>query len=89
MKQLFIILYFFSICYLSACTENENVKYYGGTAEIALPAGEKLLNVTWKDADLWYLTRPMGPTDSAVTYKFKEKSTYGEWEGTFIIHETK
>jgi hypothetical protein len=72
-----------------ACTQNEKAKKWGGTAEIKLPKGQKLINVTWKDTDLWYLTRPMQATDSAVTYSFKEKSTYGIAEGTYIIHEEK
>lgn len=85
LKLLPIIL----IALFSSCTENEKAKSYGGTAEVTLPAGEKLINATWKDNDLWYLTRPMLPGDSATTYTFKEESSYGVWEGTYIIHEVK
>jgi hypothetical protein len=31
----------------------------------------------------------MLPGDSAVTYHFKEKSSLGIMEGTYIIHEVK
>lgn len=89
MKHLLIILAMFTIGYLSGCTENNKAKEWGGTAEIKLPAGEKLVTATWKDDDLWYLTRPMLPGDSAVTYTFKEKSSFGMMEGTYIIHEVK
>lgn len=87
MKKL-LLLWLFS-CSLDACTDNQSAKNYGGTAEVTLPAGEKLITATWKDDDLWYLTRPMLATDSAVTYTFKEKSSFGMMEGTYIIHETK
>jgi hypothetical protein len=86
MKKLLPILL---IALFASCTENEKAKSYGGTAEITLPAGEKLINATWKDNDLWYLTRPMLPADSAVSYTFKEKSSFGYMEGTYIIHEVK
>jgi hypothetical protein len=74
---------------LFSCTENEQAKRWGGTADLTLPRGQKLLNVTWKEDNLWYLTRPMTATDSAVTYTFQEKSNYGLQEGTFIIYESK
>jgi len=89
MKILSMILAFFTIGYLSGCTENQKAKKFGGTAEIKLPKGEKLVTATWKDSDLWYLTRPMLQCDSAVTYTFKEKSSFGIMEGTYIIHEVK
>ncbi len=82
---------FISVCLLTiiSCTENSKAKNYGGKAELELPVGEKLVNVTWKDEDLWYLTRPMMPTDTACTYTFSEESSWGVWEGTYIIKETK
>jgi hypothetical protein len=87
MKHLLLFLLCLSV--ISACTDNQNAKNYGGTAEITLPAGEKLVTATWKDDDLWYLTCPMTATDSAVTYTFKEKSSFGMMEGTYIIREVK
>lgn len=58
---------------LMACSDQERAKYYGGSATIDLPKGEKLVTVTWKDnADIWYLTRPMTPKDSAETYYFRQ-----------------
>lgn len=87
MKKLLLLLLFSGS--LGACTENQKAKTFGGTAEITLPAGEKLITTTWKDNDLWYLTRPMLPSDSAITYTFKEKSSFGMMEGTYVIHETK
>lgn len=78
-----------AIVSLISCTENERAKEYGGSAELELPKGQKLINVTWKETNLWYLTRPMKASDSAEVYEFKEKSSWGTWEGTYIIKEIK
>ena len=43
---------------LISCTENSRVKSFGGTGDINLPKGQKLVNVTWKETQIWYLTRP-------------------------------
>lgn len=70
---------------LTAC--NTVARNYGGTMEMDLPAGEKLVECTWKDDDLFYLTRPMRTAEKPETYKFREKSNFGVLEGTVIIHE--
>ena len=68
-------------------------KNYGGTMTIDLPKGQKLVNATWKgESDLWYLTKPMLPTDSAETYTFHQEkgsaiSIYGN--GQVIFKESK
>jgi len=74
---------------ISSCTQNTRAKNLGGTAEMTLPKGEKLIQATWKDDNLWYLTRPMVAGEKAETYKFKEVSSFGNFEGTYIIHESK
>ena len=63
-------------------------KNFGGDYTISLPKGQKLVNVTWKDTDLWYLTKPMTESDKAETYSFKEDSTFGVMEGTVTIIES-
>lgn len=73
----------------ASCTENARVKAWGGTGDINLPAGQKLVNVTWKETQVWYLTRPMHKDETPETYKFQEESSWGMVEGTYIIHETK
>jgi hypothetical protein len=72
-----------------SCTENVRVKNWGGTAKLNLPKGQKLLNVTWKESELWYLSRPMTAADSVETYYFQEQSSWGMVEGTYIIKEQK
>lgn len=87
MKKIIIVLVV--SVFIQSCTENMKAKNFGGSAEVSLPANQKLVNVTWKDDDLWYITRPMHPTDSAETYTFHEESSFGVWEGTYTIKEVK
>ena len=59
----------------------------GGT--VLYKAHEKLEEITWKDASLWYLTRPMTEDDIAETHVFKQSSNWGVLEGTVTIVESK
>jgi hypothetical protein len=74
---------------LASCTENSRVKNFGGEGTLNLPKGQKLITVTWKDTQLWYLTRSMNSTDVAETYTFHEESSFGVLQGTYNIVETK
>jgi hypothetical protein len=84
-----VILAIGVIAMLGSCTENSRVKSFGGEGTINLPKGRKLVNVTWKETQIWYLTRPMSSTDVAETYQFHEESSWGMIEGTYNIVETK
>lgn len=48
--------------------------------------GVKLEEITWKDDDLWYLTRPMRDNESAETHTFDQSTDFG-FEGQVIIIE--
>lgn len=74
---------------LIGCTANERARYWGGKATTNLGAGQKLVTVTWKEKDLWILTKPMSTNDVAETYTFKESSNLGLVEGTVVIVEKK
>lgn len=87
MKKLFAIA--LVAISLASCTENSQVKNWGGEGTINLPKGRKLINITWKESEIWYLTRPMDSTDVAQTYQFHEESSFGVMEGTYNIIETK
>ena len=87
MKELLVL--FGTILVLGSCTENARVKNFGGEGTINLPQGRKLVNVTWKDTQLWYLTRQMKPDEVAETYLFQEESSWGVIEGTYNIVESK
>lgn len=83
-----IILIITLVIGLSGCTDNERARSFGGTETVNLPKGQRLVNATWKETDLWYLTEPMPTGYVPQTKTFHEKSTYGAWEGTVIFHES-
>ena len=87
MKKLFLVIVMGVM--VTSCTENNRVKNWGGEGNINLPKGRKLVNVTWKENQIWYLTRPMNSNDVAETYQFQEESSWGVMEGTYNIVETK
>jgi hypothetical protein len=74
----------------SSCTDNTRVKNFGGTAVLNLQSDQKLVNVTWKNDELWVLTKTRTTADTSYdTYNFSEKSSWGVIEGTYTIIETK
>lgn len=82
-KIIFTMLTFligWSIC-LTSCTENSRARNFGGKQEFALKPNEMLINVTWKDDDMWVLTKD---TITNVQY-FRESSSFGIWEGEIVI----
>ena len=50
MKKYIILL--LAIITITSCTENSRAKGWGGTAEIVLPKGKKLVTATWKKNSL-------------------------------------
>ncbi len=87
MKNLIGLL--FCLFLFVGCTENQRAKNFGGNGELTLPINEKLVNVTWKDNQLWYLTRKMGDDEKPEVYIFREKSSLGLMQGSFTITEIK
>lgn len=73
------------IVMLASCTQNNRARVWGGNETIELETGERLQNVTWKQTDLWLLTKQ--DTTAPSTYSFKEKSSFGVMEGEIIIKE--
>jgi len=63
-----LVLTFFIVNIMSRCTEQERAKKIGGTAKIELESDKKLVVVTWRNANLWILTRPFRPGEFAETY---------------------
>ena len=82
----FILLIIMMVC-LTGC--HNTTRSFGGSMTVELPKGQKLEEITWKDADLWYLTRPMTEDDIAEVHTFQESSEFGVFEGTVTIIETK
>jgi hypothetical protein len=79
MKKLMIILV--AMVIMSSCTENARARHFGGTETLALKPNEVVLNVTWKESQMWICTQD---TITRVVY-FREKSSWGVMEGTVII----
>lgn len=88
-KFLWIVFAISIIIGLSGCNENARTKSFGGTMVVEIPQGQKFVNATWKDQQLWYLTRPMTSNEVAETWTLQEKSSLGMMEGTVIFRETK
>lgn len=69
------------------CTEHDLAKNFGGTMTVELKPGLKLVNVTWKESELWYLTRAMRADEAPESYEFQESTGMGMMEGKVIIKE--
>ena len=72
---------------LSACTENQRAKSFGGTSTIKITKGHKLIDATWKGEDLWYLIRKRKSNETIESYVFKEESSFGLIQGKVIFQE--
>jgi len=79
MKKLMMILGVMVV--MSSCTENVRARHFGGTETLALNPNEVVLNVTWKDNDMWICTKD---TTSGMVY-FREKSSWGMVEGAIVF----
>lgn len=88
-KFITIIIGIIALISISSCTEQVRTRQWGGEMTIDLPKGQELMEVTWKDNDLFYLTRPMAPDYVPVTKTFKESSSYGIMESTVYFVEHK
>lgn len=88
-KILTTIMILGTLVTITGCTAQSKAKNFGGTYELKLEKGRKLINVTWKEDELWYLTRSMTDNDKAENYEFKEDSNFGVMEGKVVIKESK
>ena len=86
-KIISIIIVIVMIIALSGC--QYATKHFGGSMTVNLEPNVKLVNVTWKEDSLWFLTKPMTENDVAETYCFKEDPEFGVFEGTVTIIEHK
>lgn len=75
---------------LSACNPQQMARQYGGTVNVNVPKGEKVIEATWKDdGNLWYLTEPMEDDYTPVKKHFRESAGWGVLEGEVIFVESK
>ena len=84
MKKIILILTVICMAFVS-CNQY-NTRNFGGKTIINLKPGEKLIEATWKDNNLWYLVEPIDSDYVPKIKTFKESSTMGIMEGevTFI-----
>ena len=87
MKKVALVL--IVIMLVCGCTSQKRAKSFGGTSTENLEPGKKLINITWKDSNLWILTKQMKPGDVPETYEFTESSSVGILQGKIIIKESK
>ena len=71
----------------AGCGRNNMTRTFGGEKTIELDPGRKLEEITWKDADIFLLTRPMREDEKPETHTFTEMSNWGIFEGTVTIVE--
>lgn len=82
-----ILSFILLICLLTACTQNQRVRRYGGQSTIQLDKERKLVNVTWKEGSLWILTTQMDSGYIPKSYLFSEHSNLGIVQGETLIIE--
>lgn len=76
------ILIVLTICLLTlSCTDNQRAKTWGGKGVIQLKPNERLINLTWKNADLWLFV------EDTVTHKMylREDSSWGILNGSMEV----
>ena len=66
---------------------NFAAKSLGGTVHVSVDKGQKVINASWKDSNLWILTRPMKPGEGPEIYRYIERSNYGVIRGEVVITE--
>ena len=77
-----------SIVFVGVFNKQARVRGMGGKMVVELPPDHKLVHVTWKEQQLWYLVRPMRPGEYPETNQFKEKSASGVMKGEVVFKES-
>ena len=72
--------------FLCSC-ENFMTRNFGGSQEIKLEKGQRLVEITFKYNDLWILTEPMDSDYVPKTKTFYEDSNLGVMQGKITIVE--
>ena len=85
MKTIINLILITLILSLSSC--NYTSRVLGGNMVVELDKDQKLVNCSWKETDLWILTRVRKEGENPETYKYIEKSTLGALEGIVTIIE--
>lgn len=87
MKKALLIA--FAAIIMVGCTENDMTRDFGGELEVKLEKGQRLVEVTWKENNLWLLTEPMDSDYQPKTKTFYEDSSWGIYQGKVTIIESR
>ena len=88
-KVLTLFVFALSIAVLTISCDNVMSRKFGGSTTINLEKGQKLVEATWKENSLWYLTEPMDSNYVPKTKTFIEDSNFGVLEGTVTFVESR
>lgn len=86
MKKLLIAI---AAIMLMASCQNFVTRNFGGHQVIELKKGQRLVEITFKESELWILTEPMDSDYIPKSKTFYEKSNFEMMEGEIIIIESK
>lgn len=89
MKTVFTLLTLLVVLTFTGCTRNQCAKTFGGSMVVKIEADQKFVNATWKEANLWVITRSMRKDEIPERYFMTEKSSFGLIEGTIIFEESR
>lgn len=76
-----------SALFIIGCTENQRARKFGGTMTLDIEKGRKVITVSFKEADLWVLTREARADEKPEELHLTEKSNFGLMEGKIILKE--
>ena len=77
----------FAVLMMLTSCENLVTRNFGGSQTIELEKGQRLVEITFKDNDLWILTEPMDSDYMPKTKTFYEDSNLGVMQGKITIVE--
>lgn len=83
MKKLLVLV----ALVLVGCTAQDQAFQFGGGMHFKMDPCTKLVNVTWKGSNLWFLSRDMQPGEKPQGYEFSESSSWGVLNGVILISE--
>lgn len=70
----------------AGCSKQELARRWGGTTEVELKPGARVVTATWKENSLWILTK-QDPNTPPQRYELAESSSFGLVEGKVVLIE--
>lgn len=88
-RTVFAILLTLLAFSMTACTENQRAREFGGEMTVQVPCDQVVFDVTWKGEDLWYATQPARPDWRPERKTFSEAASFGLVEGRVTLVESR